>query len=185
MAMSKSLPEAFRTECEEHLRDLERGLVNLESRPHDEELIHTLFRAAHTIKGNGAVVGEQHLVHFAHVVESLLHCVRERSLDVSPALVSDLLLATDVLSEMVAVTANGGQATSVDERGASARLAVWTRRGLGGVTEGARGSVATVTRGRRSSESSWRRVRPSCTEGRTLSWCSTNSRYLERSLSAR
>ncbi|MFO0940851.1 MAG: Hpt domain-containing protein [Pirellulales bacterium] len=42
---------AFFTEAEEHLQQMETALLQLENSPKDSELLNTIFRAAHSIKG--------------------------------------------------------------------------------------------------------------------------------------
>jgi len=50
------LMAAFFEEAGELLADLEAGLLQLEARPHDEELLNGIFRSAHTLKGNSAML---------------------------------------------------------------------------------------------------------------------------------
>ena len=47
------LLQSFREETEECLAQMEQVLLALETSPDDPELLSSLFRAAHTIKGKG------------------------------------------------------------------------------------------------------------------------------------
>ncbi len=48
------LLQSFREETDEGLTQMEQSLLALETHPEDRELISSLFRAAHTIKGNAS-----------------------------------------------------------------------------------------------------------------------------------
>ncbi len=47
----------FLVESEEHLAQMEQALVLLETRPDDAEAVDTIFRGAHSIKGNASSLG--------------------------------------------------------------------------------------------------------------------------------
>ena len=51
------LAETFRNEVSELLDNLEQSLLDLNSKPGDQELVDSSFRALHTIKGSGAMFG--------------------------------------------------------------------------------------------------------------------------------
>src|SRR6266478_2636441 len=50
------LLQSFREETEECLAQMEQSLLALETHPDDRELISSLFRAAHTVKGNASLL---------------------------------------------------------------------------------------------------------------------------------
>jgi chemotaxis protein histidine kinase CheA len=52
-----SLLEDFADETREHLEELESSLLRLESDPADRELLNTIFRSMHTIKGASEYLG--------------------------------------------------------------------------------------------------------------------------------
>ncbi len=52
-----SLLEEFADETREHLEDLERSLLHLESDPENRELLDSIFRSMHTIKGASEYLG--------------------------------------------------------------------------------------------------------------------------------
>ena len=56
------------TDPEEGLDLMEQALVQMESSPSDLELLHNIFRVAHTLKGNATSLGLSELAGFAHVV---------------------------------------------------------------------------------------------------------------------
>src|SRR5579863_2928394 len=103
---------SFLVESEEGLAVMEQALVQMESSPSDPELLHTIFRVAHSIKGNATSLQLAELAGFAHVVEDLLDVFRERQMLPSVDLVSLLLKAADELRAMVANAASGPHALS-------------------------------------------------------------------------
>ena len=50
---------AFFEEAAELLTDSEMALIELERHPDDRELLNRIFRCAHTLKGNSAMLGFQ------------------------------------------------------------------------------------------------------------------------------
>ena len=98
---------SFLVESEEGLDVMEQALVQMESSPSDPELLHTIFRVAHSIKGNATSLQFADLAGFAHVVEDLLDVFREQQALPSADLISLLLKAVDELRAMVA-TAQAG-----------------------------------------------------------------------------
>ena len=99
----------FFEECEELLSELEAGLLALKRGETDPEIINTVFRAAHSIKGGGASFGLDAMVHFAHKIESVLAAVRSNQLALDPQLLGLLLRAADVLTDHVRAARDGSQ----------------------------------------------------------------------------
>lgn len=104
---------SFLVESEEGLDVMEQALVQMESTPSDPELLHTIFRVAHSIKGNATSLELKELAGFAHVVEDLLDVLREQRALPSADLISLLLKTVDELRAMVAGASTGpGELTS-------------------------------------------------------------------------
>jgi two-component system chemotaxis sensor kinase CheA len=98
---------SFLVESEEGLDLTEHALVQMESNPSDPELLHSIFRVAHTLKGNATSLELRDLAGFAHVVEDLLDVLREQQSLPGADLISLLLKAVDELRAMVAASAAG------------------------------------------------------------------------------
>jgi two-component system, chemotaxis family, sensor kinase CheA len=98
---------SFLVESEEGLDVMEQALVQMETSPSDPELLHTIFRVAHSLKGNATSLQLTDLAGFAHVVEDLLDVFREQQALPSADLISLLLKAVDELRAMVS-TAQAG-----------------------------------------------------------------------------
>src|SRR5215467_11390889 len=77
-----ALLQVFLTDSEEDLGRLEVEVLALESRPNDAT-IDGIFRIAHTLKGNAAILSLDRFARLAHAMEDVLHAVRTRQLAIS------------------------------------------------------------------------------------------------------
>lgn len=93
--------EAFFEESNEHLATLEEGLLRLEGRSGDLDLLNRIFRAAHSIKGNSGMFGFTAVGEFTHKMENILDVLRTGKMEVTKPLVDLLLEATDGLKGLV------------------------------------------------------------------------------------
>lgn len=100
---------SFLVESEEGLAAMEQALVQMESSPSDLELLHTIFRVAHSLKGNATSLELSEIAGFAHVVEDLLDVFREQQALPGADLISLLLKAVDELRAMVSSASAGAQ----------------------------------------------------------------------------
>ncbi len=91
----------FLTESEENLATLEQLLVTLETSARNEEVIHEIFRAAHTLKGNAACVGFDSVANIAHGMENLLDAIRKRELEPAPRIINVLLQGADAIKSTI------------------------------------------------------------------------------------
>ena len=100
----------FITECSELIEMAESALLDLEESPNNEELINTVFRAFHTIKGTSAFMGLDPISEFTHFVETLLSMVREGELPFDRACADINFESIDILNQMLSVVedAEGG-----------------------------------------------------------------------------
>ena len=62
--------DAFFEEASEHMTNIEDGLLQLEQRPTDLDLLNTIFRSAHSIKGVAGMLGFQPKAFFEATPES-------------------------------------------------------------------------------------------------------------------
>ncbi len=91
----------FAQEAESRLAALGAQLLELEQSGSDPELIASIFREAHTLKGAAAVVGIDEASRVAHALEDLLEGVRSGQRLPSSELVDVALGAVDGLTSMV------------------------------------------------------------------------------------
>jgi two-component system, chemotaxis family, sensor kinase CheA len=91
----------FAEEAEGRLATLSELLLELERSGGDQELLSSVFREAHTLKGAAAVVGLADVLRVAHAMEELLERLRSGDAGATPELVDALLGAVDGMREMV------------------------------------------------------------------------------------
>ena len=96
-----ALMRVFLAEAEENVAAMEDSLVALESTPQDDAVIATIFRAAHTLKGNCASVGLESVVELAHAAEDLLDELRSHRFPVTADLITLLLRTADALKTLI------------------------------------------------------------------------------------
>ncbi|HQK26006.1 MAG TPA: Hpt domain-containing protein, partial [Synergistaceae bacterium] len=56
----------FLTEAREHLERIELDVLELENAPESEEMVHSIFRSFHTLKGLAGFVGQTLVAKVAH-----------------------------------------------------------------------------------------------------------------------
>jgi two-component system chemotaxis sensor kinase CheA len=112
MQLERLLP-VFLSEADEHLQQLEQGLLTLERRGPDPELVGALFRSAHTLKGSAGALGFGRIAQLTHAMEEALEALRAgRPADG----LADLLLdCVDALRALRHEVADGGERTEVAE----------------------------------------------------------------------
>jgi two-component system, chemotaxis family, sensor kinase CheA len=97
----------FAAESDDHLAAMEQALLGLEIDPSDDKLLETIFRGAHTIKGNADSLGYSELARFAHGFEDLLQRLRSRQIPITRASVTLLLRAVDATRHLVSAAIAG------------------------------------------------------------------------------
>lgn len=91
----------FIVEAIEILDRLDQDLLKVESEGADSELINSIFRAIHTVKGTSGSLGLAKLESISHTGENLLSLLREGELTVTQPMVDTLLTMSDALREIV------------------------------------------------------------------------------------
>jgi two-component system chemotaxis sensor kinase CheA len=89
--------QLFLDEAEEHLQALADGFLRLERGGGDPELLQTIFRSAHTLKGAASAIGHQRMAQVTHALETVLDQMRQGKLEPDSAIIDVLLLALDGL----------------------------------------------------------------------------------------
>lgn len=101
------LRQIFSEEARDHLATMERGLLALEATPYDIELLHTLFRAAHSVKGASGTIGLSQVSGYTNLLETILDALRNHRLAVANDVVTTLLQATDELRRLIEAELSG------------------------------------------------------------------------------
>ncbi|MDR3448494.1 MAG: Hpt domain-containing protein, partial [Alphaproteobacteria bacterium] len=92
----------FLTETAENLATLDVEIVRLEQNPNDPDLIGSIFRLVHTVKGTCGFLGLPRLEHVAHAGENILGKFRDKELEVTPAAVSLIFKCIDKIKTLLA-----------------------------------------------------------------------------------
>jgi two-component system chemotaxis sensor kinase CheA len=82
----------------EALRVIEESLLALETKQDGAGIVHGLYRALHTLKGNSAVMGLPAIEHLAHAAEDMVGLVRDRGVAVDRDFIDVMLKVVDMLS---------------------------------------------------------------------------------------
>lgn len=96
-----SLLEDFVSGAGESLDEMETALLELEITPNNNELLHTIFRAMHTIKGAAQFVGLEKVSALSHALEDLLDLLREGKKLVTPDIIDLFIETKDRISLLV------------------------------------------------------------------------------------
>ena len=96
--------EIFFEESFEALDSMEAALLKLSAGEVDAELINTIFRVAHSIKGGAATFAFNEVAGFTHVLETLLDQLRAGKRQVRPDNVDVLLRSGDAMRGMLSAT---------------------------------------------------------------------------------
>lgn len=91
----------FIAEAAEHLESAEAGLLELENKPGDNEVLSQIFRAFHTIKGMAGFLNLGEIGSLAHSAENLLDGARKGEMILSGANGDVVFESIDMLKKMI------------------------------------------------------------------------------------
>ena len=116
---------AFVSESRESITDLNNALLALEDDPNDEEAIESVFRTAHTLKGNFGAMGFSNASELAHVLEDLLDEIRDGEIDVTPEIMDAAFDGVDRIETIInEIERDGESKTNPGETTARLRAAI-------------------------------------------------------------
>ncbi len=93
-----TLLQDFIDESEEHLDEMEAGLLSLEDAPDDKDKLNDVFRSVHSIKGSAEYIGAENIARLTHKLENLLELLRQGGGEPDRALIDLLIDSRDRLS---------------------------------------------------------------------------------------
>ena len=108
-AEDQEMIREFLVECDENLSRLDQDLVELEKRPRDKDLLSSIFRTIHTIKGACGFLAFTTLEKITHQAETLLSQLRDGKRELNPALVSLILETVDATRKVLAAIEADGK----------------------------------------------------------------------------
>ena len=92
----------FISEANAHVESAEGNLLKLEDAPGDPEIVNTIFRSFHTVKGGAGFLNFKQIGALAHAAENLLDLARKGKLQVAGGVVDVILESLDVLKALLA-----------------------------------------------------------------------------------
>lgn len=104
--------EDFLVEAFELIEQLDQNLVELESNPDDLELLNSIFRVAHTIKGSSSFLNFDILTGLTHHMEDVLNKARHGDLKLTPEVMDVVLESIDLMKSLLHAIRDSGNDTS-------------------------------------------------------------------------
>jgi two-component system chemotaxis sensor kinase CheA len=99
--IDKEILEEYASEARELLDEMDQSLIRLEKEGPVPELLNSIFRAAHCIKGSAEYIGLERSGAFTHGMENLLDRLREGRLKLTPSIVDFLFRAKDLIAALL------------------------------------------------------------------------------------
>lgn len=108
--------DQFIIESEEHILEIESSLLELEKNleNYDQEIINTLFRSIHTIKGLSGMLDFQKLFEFSHSWETLLDRIRKKKQDLNIETINISFESLDLLCNIIETIKKTKKDTTVE-----------------------------------------------------------------------
>ncbi|MCC5652441.1 Hpt domain-containing protein [Nostoc sp. XA013] len=78
MIDDEELRDVFKVASEEHLQNLDDGLLHLENHPDDLAVLEALMREAHSLKGDANMLGVKDVGTLAHQIEHVLTQLKQQ-----------------------------------------------------------------------------------------------------------
>jgi len=104
----------FLVEASEILEQMSEELVDLEQQPDDADLLNSIFRGFHTVKGGAGFLSINPLVETCHRAEDVFNVLRQGQRAVDAELMDAVLQALDVVNEMMAQVREGVEPEPAD-----------------------------------------------------------------------
>ncbi|WP_044409031.1 chemotaxis protein CheA [Thiomicrospira microaerophila] len=99
--MDEEILQDFLVEATELLDQLNEQLVDLENSPDDSNLLNTIFRGFHTVKGGAGFLGVNPLVQVCHRAENVFDKIRNQDIAYDADVADVILRAFDQVSRIV------------------------------------------------------------------------------------
>ncbi len=114
--LDDEIMQDFLLEAGEILELLNEQLVELESRPEDNDLLNAVFRSFHTIKGGAGFLSIEPLVDVCHTAENVFDVLRQGQRSVNAELMDVVLEVLDVVNGMFHQIQAAEEPTAADNR---------------------------------------------------------------------
>ncbi|HEX5709805.1 MAG TPA: chemotaxis protein CheA [Sulfuricurvum sp.] len=108
-----ALLEQFLVEARENLAFIDQNIDKIGG--DDPELLNSVFRAAHTLKGGSGIVGFEAVKRITHHAEDLLDMLRSGNLDFQERMVESLYNAFDEVVNLIEAAEESGEIVEADD----------------------------------------------------------------------
>ena len=105
--------EDFLVEAFELIEQIDHDLIELESRPDDLELLNSIFRVAHTVKGSSSFLNFDVLTKLTHKMEDVLNKARHGELQITPDIMDVVLESVDKMKTLLNCIRDNGNDTAI------------------------------------------------------------------------
>ena len=105
--------EDFLIEAFELIEQLDQDLVELESNPEDLELLNSIFRVAHTVKGSSSFLSFDVLTKLTHHMEDVLNKARRGELKLTNDVMDVVLESIDMMKTLLNCIRDNGNDTEI------------------------------------------------------------------------
>ena len=121
--------EDFLVEAFELIEQMDQDLVELEHQPEDLELLNSIFRVAHTVKGSSSFLNFDILTELTHHMEDVLNKARKSELVLNSDIMDIILESVDMMKGLLECIRENGTDTScgIEISNICARLDVVSR----------------------------------------------------------
>ena len=107
--MIEQYKQEFFQEARELLESAADGVLKLEADPDNSDLINSVFRAIHTIKGSAGTFELDAVSGFTHHLEGLMNALRDQQIHLTPDMTDAILAGIDHIGRMIAAHETGGE----------------------------------------------------------------------------
>ncbi|GJQ23357.1 MAG: chemotaxis protein CheA [Planctomycetia bacterium] len=90
----------FLAESNDHMDDVEAKILELEKNPEDVDVINSIFRPIHSMKGSAGFLGMKDIGKVSHELETLLDEARKLKIKLTPEIIEILYGGVDVLKKL-------------------------------------------------------------------------------------
>lgn len=106
--------EDFLVEAFELVDQIDHDLVELEANPQDLELLNSIFRVAHTVKGSSSFLNFDVLTKLTHHMEDVLNKARHGDLKITPDIMDVVLESIDKMKTLLNSIRDNGSDTAIN-----------------------------------------------------------------------
>lgn len=160
----------FFEESFEGVSAIESGLLAIQAETVDPELINTIFRAAHSIKGGSATFGFAQVAAYTHVMENLLDEVRDGKRVMSQDIVDVLLQSVDTLRDLLSLAQRGETMEEADFAAAKAPLDALMKTEKSGAGKSSKAPAARAAKGKKAAASEVVASGPAAVPDEPIGW---------------